>query len=340
MPLIRAHRLYERTVELLTAEGLESRDAQAVADHLVSAELWQRPTHGVSVRLPKILDEVRNGLGTRRPEVAADNGSAVVIDGHDGFGFVSGARAAELLIERARRHRIAAVAVRNSGHTGLMAYYLRIVARGEVAGIAFAHCMPLMAPHNASTAFFGTNPVGFGFPADPDPVIVDFATSKLTYGEVARCAQRGEALQEGCAVDGEGNPTTEPEAARQGALLPFGGHKGSALALAVQLLAGPLIGALPVPEPRVGYGLLLLGIAHDAFQSTAQYYGAADELLQAYQAVATQDGRGPHVPGQRFTRTLDTDPGTELDITPETARLLGVEGGSSEDHSSSRSGGG
>ncbi len=324
MPSIRADTLFERTVELLTAEGLEFQDAQGIADHLVSAELWHRPTHGVSVRLPKILEEVRNGFGARRPEVSHDEGSTVVIEGHDGFGFLSGARAAGLLVERAHRHRIAAVAVRNSGHTGLMAYYLRIVAREGVAGMAFAHCMPLMAPHNASTVFFGTNPIGFGFPADPNPVIVDLATSKITNGEVARCAQRGETLQEGCAVDGEGNPTVDPEAAKQGALLPFGGHKGSAVALAVQLLAGPLVGALPVPKPRVGYGLLLLGVSHDAFQSSTQYYGAVDELLQAYRAVATKDAEVPHIPGQRFVRTLRNAPETEIDITPATARLLGV----------------
>jgi len=324
MPEIRAEVLEQHTTALLEREGLPRGAAEAITDHLVHAELWGRASHGVSVRLPKILEEARNGLGRRRPEVVSDDRGTVVLDGLDGFGFLAAAHAAELLVERAGRHRVATVALRNSGHTGLLAYYLNRISRAGVIGLAFAHCMPVMAPHGAVEPFFGTNPIGFGFPADPAPVIIDLATSQTTYGEVARRRQNHEELEDGWAIDNRGAPTTDADEALAGALLPFGGYKGSALALAVQLIAGPTIGALPLPPRRVGYGLAFIGIAHDAFQDSREYYRGVAELLGAYHNVATTDGRGPHLPGRRYSQTVAEAPDTLIAVSAETARLLGL----------------
>jgi len=324
MPAVPIATLRESAARRLVEAGVPHEDAAVIIDHLLTAELWGRTTHGLSLRFPWVLRHAESGAGTRRPHVAEDWGGLVVLDGQDGFGYVSGNMAAHVLVERVERHGWATVAVRNSGHTGLIGYYLDKVARAGVVGLAFANCSPLMAPCGGREAFFGTNPITFAFPAEPDPVLVDMATSKISYGELVLLEQQGRELPPGCALDENGEPTTDPSAGRRGALLPFGEHKGSALAMAVQILAGLFLGGAPVPPGRKGYGLLLIGYARDTFAGPGRYEQGMKELLDQYLAVPPRAGMELHVPGRHRYENRRRQGDAPLEVTDELMELLGL----------------
>ena len=326
MPQFEIAVIRDRAAAKLEQAGVEARDARTVVDHMLTADLWGRESHGLSLRLPHMIRLAEKGVGRGRPRIVQDSGAIVVVDSGGSFGYVAGLECADLLVERVRDHDLAAVALRGACHTGVIGYYLARVARAGVVALGFADCSPLMAPWGGARALLGTNPLTFAFPAEPDPVLVDLATSEVSYGEVMRCEKACEQLPPGCALDAKGRPTRDPTAARKGALLPFGGHKGGALGLAVQLLTGVLTGGPPVPPPGKDYSLLFLGIARGAFAGDEGYDRSVAQLIEAYLAVPPQEGHQMRVPGwRRFEARRQTE-AAPLSIPEELAQLLGLAG--------------
>jgi len=322
MPELDVADLRRRAVARLCREGVKEHDARVVVEHMLTADLWGRSSHGLSVRFEHVLRQARDGAPGRRPEVVHDGGHVVAVDGHNGFGYLAAHFATRLLIDRALEHGLAAVALRNSLHTGMLGYYADMVARADVVGMAFGNCCPLMAPYGGKRRLLGTNPLAFGFPAEPAPVIVDMATARLAYGEVMERQRAGEPLPAGCALDGEGNPTRDPAAARAGALLPFGRHKGGALAVAVQLLAGAFTGATPVPPPGREYGLLLVGFSKGLFAGTEGYDEGVRLFAEQYLSVPARRGYEVRLPGARRYATMWQRSGGKVRVTDGLLELL------------------
>jgi L-2-hydroxycarboxylate dehydrogenase (NAD+) len=319
--------LKERAVARLLAAGVRPEDAESVVDHMITADLWGRRSHGLSVRFGYVLRQVRDGAGAARPEISSDEGHRVRVDGHNGLGYAAARFCTEVLIERAKEHGLAAVALMNARHTGMIGYYTDMAARAGIVAMAFANCCPLMAPHGGTRRLLGTNPISFGFPADPRPVLVDMATSAISMGDVIERISTGEELAEGCALDEEGRPTRDPAAARAGALLPFGGHRGGALAVAVQLLAGAFTGSTPIPPPGKDYGLLLLGFSRGVFAGDANYDAAVNEFAAQYAAVPSRGDYEVRLPGSaRYTCAQGRDRAV-LSVSDEVMEMLrGSEG--------------
>jgi LDH2 family malate/lactate/ureidoglycolate dehydrogenase len=163
-----------------------------------------------------------------------------------------------------------------------------------------------VAPHGGSKPVFGTNPFAFGWPRpDGAPFVFDFATSAVARGEIELHQRGGKSIPLGWALDAEGRPTTDPALGLAGAMLPFGGHKGTALALMIELLAGPMIGDLTSQESFVedeGRGSPPLGgeliIAFDPARflgdDTADHMARAETL---FSSISRQDG--VRLPGDR-----------------------------------------
>lgn len=310
----------------LVRAGVAPAAAAVVADHLLTADLWGRQTHGLALRLPYVLRLARQGVGRGEPRLARDDGATALVDAAGSFGYVAALRCAELLAERASAHGLAAVALRGACHTGMIGFYLERVARAGMAAMGFANSCPLLAPAGGGRALLGTNPITFAFPAEPDPVLIDLATSAISYGELMRRQSAGEPLPPDCALDAQGRPTRDPAAAREGALLPFGGAKGGALALAVQILTGVLAGGPAVPPPGRDYALLFVGLRRGVFAGDAGYDRLMAELLAAYTAVPPLGGGQVRVPGwQRFENRRRRE-GNMLSIPADLARLLGLRG--------------
>lgn len=295
--------------------------AAAVVDHMVTADLWGRQTHGLSVRYAASLQRAADGIGRQAPEVVDDRGSTLVLDDHDGFGTGAGAFAADLLVERAREHGLASVALRNTGHTGMLGYFADRGAQSGVVTMAFTHCRPMVTPPGGSKALFGSNPVAFAFPAQPDPVLIDLSTAAVTFGEILVLARQGGRLPEGVAFDAAGEPTTDPESVRGGAVRPWGGHRGGALAAAIQLMAGVMTGAQVFPPGGAGYGLLLIGIAKGRFADDDGYDRAVAEFVAGYEAAPALPGEEVRVPGRRRYENARQAQG-RLEISAELTELL------------------
>lgn len=249
---VAADGLHESATRILHTAGLAIEDASTVAAILVDADLRGVHTHGV-VRLPVYVDRLRRGVVNTAPSVAvtANHGAFLALDGDNGMGFCIARDAMQSAIELAAEHGLGAVVVRGSNHFGEAAYYVEMAARRHMIGIAMSNGPAIMAPTGSHEAYLGANPLAAGFPVrDGEPVILDMATSVVAQGRIMLAARRGETIPSDWALDAEGRPTTDAAAALLGVLLPFGGHKGSGIALMIEGLTGVLGGGAFGPRVR------------------------------------------------------------------------------------------
>lgn len=229
----------------LHGNGVSSEQAHSIADIVARAEADACRSHGL-YRIPGYVAAVRSGRANGHAQPVASNTATSVlrVDGDRGFAPFAADIARPMLMETARCHGIATMALTNTHHfSALWADLEPLVDAGLVAW-CFVVGQCSVAPHGGTQRLMGTNPIGFGWPRADGAFIFDFATSAAARGEVELKQLAGAPIPEGWGVDASGQPTTDPAAALSGALLPFGGHKGSALSMMVELIAGPLIGEM------------------------------------------------------------------------------------------------
>ncbi len=323
MFLIPHSELRELAAALLRAHGSAPAEAAEVADHLVDANLAGHDSHGLSM-LPLYLSSLsRGGLFVNRaPRLASEFGAVLVFDGERGFGQPAVRRVLEAGMERARVHGVALAGLRNSGHVG------RVGAHGEyVAAAGFAALMlvnavgrpPSVAPHGGAQARISSNPFCFAYPAIDGlpPVVLDAATAGVAIGKARMAQARGEPLPPGLLLDDRGRPSTDPRYALgdpQGALLPFGLHKGSGLGLFCELLAGALIGG-DTAQPGNG-NQTLMAAANNLFaividprklannQDAQATHAEARAMLDYFRSARPMDPAQPvMLPGELEART-------------------------------------
>ncbi len=227
-------------VRALQAIGFDEEQSEIITAHLVDAALCGHRFAG----LPRILT-INEDPRTREPrtpvKVTYETGVSALMDGGNNVGYYAVHQAASVAIEKARKSRIAVVGMHRSHLSGRNAYYLEMIARAGLVGIHLASAAPVVLPHGGAKPAFGTNPIGFGFPTDGDPFIVDLGTAAMMRGEVILRTRLGLPLPDGTAIDAQGAPTNDATEALKGGIFTFGGHRGSALAFGIQamcLLAG------------------------------------------------------------------------------------------------------
>ena len=242
-----AKRLRGLVTEALIAVGLPEDDATSTAELMILADLRGADGHGV-FRLPQYIRRIRAGGINVRPKIRVVSAApaTAVLDGDNGMGHVVMRRAAELAIQRAREFGIGWVGTRASNHAGPAALYAMMPAAQDMIGLYFAVANANhMAPWGGSELLLGTNPIAAAIPADTEPpVVLDMATTVVSYGTVKLAALSTDPLPEGWMIDAkDGTPITDPLRSVEGLLLPIGGYKGYGLALIFGLLAGTLNGA-------------------------------------------------------------------------------------------------
>lgn len=232
------------SVCVFEAAGLTSKDAATVTDVLIHADLRGHASHGLT-RIPIYAQRIQAGVVKARPEIKIEHPSPafMVVDGDNAPGPVAGLAAIEAAIETAQEQGVCACVVKQSNHNGAGSYYaLKGVEAGCIV-IGMTNAPPSMAVYGGREAVIGTNPFTFGSPsAHKAPLLLDMATSVVARGKIVESAKRQEAIPEGWALDNTGKPTTDAQAAEKGVVLPFGGPKGSALAIMVETLCGVLAG--------------------------------------------------------------------------------------------------
>lgn len=290
--------------------GMSREDAGVAADSLVRANLEGTDSHGIS-RLAIYARRIREGRISARPEIGVERaGSVLRVDGGNGLGQVASYQALKTAFPVARETGIVGVAVRNSNHFGTAAYYCQMACREGMALIATTNSPPGIAPWGGKKAYFGTNPIAFGFPTRREPpVIVDMSSSVVARGKIILAATEGQTIPEGWAIDEEGVETTDAAAALKGAVLPLGGAKGYALAMAVEVMSGVLSGAAFGPHvnnlykdddlpANVGHSFILLDIAH--WMSLDDYYTRMEQFLEEVKAVPrAREAEEVFYPGER-----------------------------------------
>jgi delta1-piperideine-2-carboxylate reductase len=231
-------------MRVLRANGLAEHQAVPIARAMAAAEASDCRSHGL-YRLIGYVGSIRSGRvsAVAAPRLERVAGSFLRVDGDNGFAPAAHAVGVPALIEAAKTNGIAALALTNCYHYSALWHDLDPIVDAGLACWAFTVGQCIVAPHGGNRRLMGTNPIAFGWPrAGERPFVFDFATSAVARGEIELMGRAGKALPPGWGIDAAGEPTLDPAQALAGALLPFGGYKGSALSMMVELIAGPLIG--------------------------------------------------------------------------------------------------
>lgn len=226
--------------------GVRPEDAEITADNLLFANLRGIDSHGV-VRMRIYAERLRAGStkAQTRIEIVQETAASALIDAHSGVGQVAGREAMKLAIRKASQSGMGWVGVRNSSHYGAAAYYAMMALEEKMIGIALTNAGPSMAPSGGREPRLGNNPVAIAVPAGRyPPLVLDMATGAVAWGKIYLAQQEKKKIPTSWALDKEGVPTDDPDAAVQGGLIqPVGGYKGYGLSLMIDVLTGVLCGS-------------------------------------------------------------------------------------------------
>jgi (2R)-3-sulfolactate dehydrogenase (NADP+) len=252
------------------------------------------PTYAAQAKVGKVDGFATPAVERRRP-------GAAVVDAAHGFAFPAIDAAVALLPEMARAAGVACAAIHRSHHCGAAGHPVERLAEHGLVAMMFANTPAAIAPWGAAKPVFGTNPIAFACPLPGrPPVVVDLALSKVARGNILAAKQKGERIPRGWALDAAGEPTTDPDAALAGTMLPLGDAKGTPLVLMVELLAAGLTGANFAAEassflddkgPPPGTGQLIVAFDPAAFG------GSGEHFARLIGAIETQPGA--RLPGSR-----------------------------------------
>lgn len=251
-------------IRIFEGAGLSPLNASALARVIVAGEGDACKSHGI-YRIEGCLRTIKAGkvVPDAVPHVVQDESAIVRVNAGGGFSNAAFDAGAPVLAERCRATGIAAMVINDCTHFAALWPEIEALTDMGLAAMAMCPSYASVAPLGGTDPLMGTNPFAFGWPRmGGDPYVFDFATSVAARGEIELHRRAGTSLPEGWAIAPDGTPTTDPEAALAGAMLPFGGHKGSAISTMIELLAGVMIGDLTSPEARDALGSLSLAPAH------------------------------------------------------------------------------
>lgn len=284
-----------RSLAINALKGIKfsQEDAETTADHLVDAAL-RGVTFGSLPRILAIADKMAEVGDKRRPiATIRDTSTSALLDGGDNVGYVVAHHATRLAIDKAARHGVGMVGANNTFYSGLFSYYMEMATKAGMVAFAIGNGPAMVAPEGAAEARLGTNPIAFGFPAaEGDPVIWDIGTSSIMHGDVMLHNRIGKPLPEGVALDSSGKPTIDPAAALAGAIKTWGGHRGSGLAVVVQMMCALCGGPVISPGLReMAYFVMV--IDPKLFLPEGEYPARVSELAGAIRSARPIDPEQP-----------------------------------------------
>jgi LDH2 family malate/lactate/ureidoglycolate dehydrogenase len=291
---------------ILRHNGFSEPHVKAVAEVVWAGERDECASHGLW-RLLGCIATLRNGkvVADAEPELIDQAPAIVRVDAKGGFSQRAFQMGTPVLVEKARNSGIAAMAINHCVHFSALWSEIEVLTEAGLVAMAFTPSHSWVAPAGGSKPLFGTNPIAFGWPrVGKPPFIFDFATSAVARGEIQLHERAGKAIPLGWGIDADGQPSTDPSAVLNGAMLTFGGHKGSALSAMVELIAGPLIGDLTSVESQQYddgsksspyHGELIIALDPKRFLGDAvdHHLARAESLFEGIQ------GQGARLPSQR-----------------------------------------
>jgi len=341
--------LQEFTKEVFVRVGMPPEDAEAEAGALIWANLRGVDSHGV-LRIPWYVENVDKGVMNPKPniQVIKETPATLFVEADRAMGPVVTIFVVNLVMEKAKKAGIGWALIRNLTHQGALGYYSQMMAKKDMAGIVFVCNPPNMAPYGAKVAGVHNSPIAISVPAKRHhPLNLDMATSVVAGGKLWLAVDKGIPIPEGWALDKEGKPTTDPR--NVGALLPFGGPKGSGLALMFECLSSVMAGN-PVLEPallgkeiepeaegkkveaigeRLSYvprhiqNSVVAAVDISTFTDVESYKEHIDNLIDGLKALPKAEGFSEiFVPGEPEERTFDERSRNGIPLPEGTVRNL------------------
>jgi LDH2 family malate/lactate/ureidoglycolate dehydrogenase len=305
---------------IFVAAGMGEQAATMVAGGLVEADLEGLPSHGVLL-VDMYVERLRAGSVSPREqaEIVSDRGCAVVLDAGHALGQLTGDQSIAIAVERAKQHGAGIVAVRHAFHFGAARRYALRAAERDCIGIAVCNTRPLMPAPGGAERVVGNNPIAIAVPSDSAiPIVLDMATSEAAMGKIRLAAKADRGIPDTWAARDDGTPTTDPQEAIAGMLLPAAGPKGFGLALMIDLMCGLLSGGAHGTDVKPLYGdqavpydcshlFIAIDVAHfcdvDAFRRQAA--AAAEHIRSGRRAPGVEQIFLPGEPEWRHREGAD-----------------------------------
>ena len=275
-------------MQALRRIGYADEEARIIVDQLIDNALCGYKFAGLP-RILAIAGDWKTGKARTPVRVVHETEVSATLDGGNHVGYIAAYRAAEVAIAKARKHGIAAVGAYNSYFSGRNAYYVERIVREGLFAFHVASGQPHVVPPGAATPALGTNPISFGFPSTEGPVIVDFGTAAIMWGEVMLHAHLKRPLPEGIGFDEHGAPSSDAAAVLQGGVAAFGGYKGYALSLAIQAM-GLLAGAKLARGQPLDYGFFFIALDPAIMLPRGDFAQQMSEFVRAIKATPRQRG--------------------------------------------------
>ena len=294
-------KLKEFGMDVLARLDVPREKAEICIDVFLFGSLRGIDTHGLFALLPRMVREIRAGVidVTADVSVLRRSPSALLLDAHTGLGPATAFQSMNEAIELCRQNGIGSVATFNCNHFGAASFYGLQAVNEDLIGMTLGNATPRVAPYGGREGVHGTNPMSFAIPAGKyPPLIVDIATSASSAGKISEVRKKGSKIPEGWALDRNGNPTTDPEKALEGILLPMAGHKGYGLGLVVDVLTGALSGSYcgkevpPLKDLTTPYGCssFMLALDPNCFTGTDLFKKKMDGLIEDCITCPPMDG--------------------------------------------------
>ncbi|KAH6606937.1 alcohol dehydrogenase [Trichoderma cornu-damae] len=283
--------------DILRGNGVSADNAAVIARCLVAADLRGVDTHGMN-RIPSYVERIRQGVldAGAQPEVTQVTPVVAQVDGRNGFGFVAARAGMAAAVESAKAYGIGLASVKHSNHFGMSAWVVQQALDADMMSLVFTNSSPALAAWGGRQKLMGVSPIACGAPGKGDlqSFILDMAPSVAARGKIYKAKRRGERIPPDWALDADGRPTDDPEAALGGVMLPMGGPKGSALAVMMDVFSGVLSGSAFAghvtnpydPSKPADVGHFLVAIKPDLFMDLEQF---RERMLYLYRRVVGSD---------------------------------------------------
>jgi len=307
--MISQEKLRNIAAEILKAYGENETNASLAADCLVKADMRGIFTHGTYL-LVTMFDRIQAGMLEIPTQITLvkEDDAMTMIDGGNGLGQLAARRAMEISVEKAKKFGIAVTSVKNTNNISFLGYYTDLASQRGMIGIAASNAAPSMAPWGSSEAFIGTSPFSVSIPAKNEkPIILDMSSSVVARGKIRQASRNKKTIPLGWSIDSEGNPTTNPEEALKGTLLPIAGPKGSGLAIIIDIITGILSGSKYGPDVKTfhklegatGVGVFCMAVDISRFLDLEDFYSRVDNYISSIKNLKkVKDVSKIYLPGE------------------------------------------
>ncbi|GAA0925468.1 Ldh family oxidoreductase [Kribbella koreensis] len=313
--------LHEALVDLLTSAGADVPRATAVADEITYAEACGIKSHG----LPMLDAMLGRAMNDAEPTVKKNTGTITTVVGNGTLGPYAAKIAMDAAIGSARSHGLGMATLLNASTFLTTGYSPWRAANAGLIGFCTSAAAAKVAPYGSIDPIFGTNPLAMGFPTADGPIVVDMAITNLPAAEVREAAATGESLPAGVAITRDGQPTRDPSEALAGAMLTFGGYKGSALAFMIECLSGALITGAKYGIHDADRGMLFLAIDPSTFGDGE---ALAERIAEVASNIAnsrpTIAGESPRAPGVQARNNWERAQSFGVEVSESFASRLGI----------------